>query len=159
MSPFWHNPVPTETEQTMSAVNKVILVGNLGAQPELRTLPSGSVVANLRLATSETRKNRAAGSTTEHTEWHRIVLFDRQAELASQYLHKGSQVYIEGKLRTRKFQSQDGSEKYITEVIADQMQFLGAHLEGRTHESGTYRTRNEKVPHPSDSFDDAEIPF
>lgn len=109
----------------MSSVNKVIIVGNLGADPEKRLFPGGGTVTSLRVATSETRKNKASGSSTEHTEWHRVVLFDRLGEVAAQYLNKGSQVYIEGRLRTRKWQAQDGTDKYATEIVVSDMQFIG----------------------------------
>jgi len=141
----------------MSAVNKVILVGNLGADPEKRFLPSGGAVTNLRLATSEVRKNKATGQAIEHTEWHRVVLFDRLAELAAQYLTKGSQVYIEGKLRTRKWQAQDGSEKFMTEVLADEMQFLGGQ---RTRAEPSNHVKNfDSTTAAMDPFDDSSIPF
>lgn len=108
----------------MSSVNKVILVGNLGLNPESKTLPSGGIVTNIRIATSEVRKNKTTGLSNEHTEWHRVVFFDKLADLAAKYLTKGSQVYIEGKLRTRKWQAQDGTEKYMTEVVANELQFI-----------------------------------
>lgn len=130
----------------MSAVNKVILIGNLGGDPEKRFLPSGGPVTKLSLATSEVRKNKSTGQPTEHTEWHRVVLFDRLADLASQYLAKGSSVYIEGKLRTRKWKAQNGTDKYTTEIIADEMQFLNAK-----------NTKNE--PLAIEPIDDASIPF
>ena len=141
----------------MSSVNKVILVGNLGADPEKRFLPSGGSVTNLRLATSEVRKNRSTGETNEHTEWHRVVLFDRLAEVSAQYLSKGSQIYIEGKLRTRKWQAQDGTEKFMTEVVAEEMQFLG----------GQRNKVDLSIPNKVgivaaqvlDPFDDSSIPF
>jgi single-strand DNA-binding protein len=100
-------------------VNKVILIGNLGADPEVRYLPSGSAVANLRLATSESWRDKTTGETQERTEWHRVALFGKLGEIAGQYLRKGSKVYIEGKLRTRKWQGQDGQDRYSTEVVVD----------------------------------------
>jgi single-strand DNA-binding protein len=100
-------------------VNKVILIGNLGVDPEVRYLPSGSAVANLRLATSETWRDKTTGEPQERTEWHRVALFGKLAEIAGQYLHKGSKVYIEGKLRTRKWQAQDGQDRYTTEIVVD----------------------------------------
>jgi single-strand DNA-binding protein len=141
----------------MSSVNKVILVGNLGADPEKRFLPSGGSVTNLRLATSEVRKNRSTGESNVHTEWHRVVLFDLLAEVSAQYLSKGSQIYIEGKLRTRKWQAQDGTEKYMTEVIAEEMQFLGSQ---RQKIEPTLATRSAVSLVPvTDPFDDSSIPF
>jgi single-strand DNA-binding protein len=103
----------------MAGVNKVILVGNLGADPEVRYMPSGSAVANLRIATSETWKDKTTGEPQERTEWHRVSLFGKLGEIAGQYLHKGSKVYIEGKLRTRKWQGQDGQDRYTTEIVVD----------------------------------------
>ena len=106
-------------------INKVILVGNLGADPETRYMPSGSAVTNIRIATSESWKDRETGERKERTEWHRVAFFNRLAEIAGEYLRKGSQVYIEGKLRTRKWQDQSGNDRYTTEIIADEMQMLG----------------------------------
>ncbi len=106
-------------------INKVILVGNLGADPETRYMPSGSAVTNLSVATSESWKDKQTGEQKERTEWHRVAMFNRLAEIAAEYLRKGSQVYIEGKLRTRKWQGQDGQDRYTTEIIADEMQMLG----------------------------------
>ncbi|MGQ9660688.1 MAG: single-stranded DNA-binding protein [Thermochromatium sp.] len=100
-------------------VNKVILIGNLGADPEVRYMPSGDAVANVRLATSESWKDRNTGELQERTEWHNVVFFGKLAEIAKQYLHKGSKIYVEGKLRTRKWQTQDGQDRYTTEVVVD----------------------------------------
>jgi single-strand DNA-binding protein len=129
----------------------------LGADPEKRFLPSGGSVTNLRLATSEVRKNRSTGESNEHTEWHRVVLFDRLAEVSAQYLSKGSQVYIEGKLRTRKWQAQDETEKFMTEVVAEEMQFLGAQRQ-KIETTLATRTAVSQVP-VIDPFDDSSIPF
>src|SRR5512147_1024019 len=106
-------------------VNKVILVGNLGKDPETRYMPSGSAVTNLTLATSESWKDKQTGEAQERTEWHKIAMFGRLAEIAAEYLRKGSQVYIEGKLRTRKWQDKEGKDRYTTEIIARDMQMLG----------------------------------
>lgn len=109
-------------------VNKVILVGNLGQDPEVRYMPNGGAVANLTLATSETWRDKADGEMREHTEWHRVVVFGKLAEIASEYLRKGAQVYIKGQLRTRKWTDQSGQDKYTTEVVVGQngtMQMLG----------------------------------
>ena len=106
-------------------INKVILVGNLGADPETRYMPSGGAVTNLSIATSESWKDKQSGEQNERTEWHRVAMFNRLAEIAAEYLRKGSQVYIEGKLRTRKWQDRDGNDRYTTEIIADEMQMLG----------------------------------
>ena len=106
-------------------INKVILVGNLGADPETRYMPSGGAVTNLSIATSESWKDKQSGEQKERTEWHKVAMFNRLAEIAAEYLRKGSQVYIEGKLRTRKWQDRDGNDRWTTEVIADEMQMLG----------------------------------
>lgn len=114
----------------MASVNKVILVGNLGADPETRYLPSGDAVTNIRLATTDRYKDKQSGEFKEATEWHRIAFFGKLAEIAGQYLKKGSSVYIEGRIRTRKWQDQSGQDKYSTEIVADQMQMLGARQGG-----------------------------
>ncbi len=106
-------------------INKVILVGNLGADPETRYTPGGAAVTNIRIATSESWKDKQTGEQQERTEWHRVVFFGRLAEIAAEYLRKGSQVYVEGALRTNKWQGQDGQDRYTTEVIANEMQMLG----------------------------------
>ncbi len=111
-------------------INKVILVGNLGADPETRAMPSGSTVANLRIATSESWRDKQTGEQQERTEWHRVALFGRLAEVAAEYLKKGSQVYIEGSLRTRKWTDKQGQERYSTEVIGNDMQMLGGRAGG-----------------------------
>jgi len=107
-------------------VNKVILVGNLGADPETRYTASGAAITNIRIATSESWRDKQTGENQERTEWHRVVFFGRLAEISGEYLRKGSQVYIEGSLRTNKWQGQDGQDRYTTEVIASEMQMLGA---------------------------------
>jgi len=107
-------------------VNKVILVGNLGKDPETRYMPSGSAVTNLRIATTEAWKDKQSGEQQERTEWHAVAMFGRLAEIAAEYLRKGSQVYIEGKLRTRKWQDKEGKDRYTTEIVADEMQMLGS---------------------------------
>ena len=107
-------------------VNKVILVGNLGKDPETRYMPSGSAVTNLTLATSESWKDKQSGEQQERTEWHKVAMFGRLAEIAAEYLRKGSQVYIEGKLRTRKWQDKEGKDRWTTEIVADEMQMLGS---------------------------------
>lgn len=109
----------------MASVNKVILVGNLGADPEMRYLPSGETVVNLRLATTDTWKDKD-GNKQEATEWHRVSFFGRQAEVCGQYLKKGSQIYVEGSIRTRKYTDKDGVEKYATEIRGDRMQMIGS---------------------------------
>lgn len=111
-------------------INKVILIGNLGADPETRFMPSGGAVTNIRLATSESWKDRQSGQMQERTEWHRVVFFNKLAEIAGEYLRKGSKVYIEGSLRTRKWQGQDGQDRYTTEIVASEMQMLDSRGEG-----------------------------
>ncbi|MCP3724668.1 single-stranded DNA-binding protein [Paraburkholderia sp. CNPSo 3272] len=120
----------------MASVNKVILVGNLGADPEVRYLPSGDAVANIRLATIDRYKDKASGEFKEMTEWHRVSFFGRLAEIVNEYLKKGSSVYIEGRIRTRKWQAQDGTDRYSTEIVADQMQMLGGRSGGEHREPG-----------------------
>jgi len=110
----------------MASVNKVIIVGNLGADPETRYTPGGDAITNIRVATTDKWKDKASGEMKEATEWHRIAFFGRLAEVAGEYLKKGSQVYIEGSLRTRKWQDKDGQDKYMTEIVANQMQMLGS---------------------------------
>jgi len=153
----------------MASVNKVIIVGNLGADPETRYLPSGDAVANVRVATTEKWKDKASGDMKEATEWHRISFFGRLAEIAGEYLKKGSQIYVEGSLRTRKWQDKDGQEKYSTEIRAEVMKMLGsragggeprADSGGRTESSA--RAEPKAAPKkPVGKFDDMDddIPF
>ena len=110
----------------MASVNKVILVGNLGADPETRYQTSGDAITNIRVATTDRWKDKASGEMKEATEWHRVAFFGRLAEISGEYLKKGSQVYIEGRIRTRKYQDKDGNERYSTEIIGDRMQMLGS---------------------------------
>jgi single-strand DNA-binding protein len=117
----------------MAAVNKVILVGNLGADPETRYMPSGDAITTIRLATSERYKDKS-GEQQERTEWHRVVFFGKLAEIAGEYLRKGRSVYVEGSLRTRKWQGQDGQDRYTTEIVANEMQMLGGRGGGGDHE-------------------------
>jgi len=106
-------------------INKVILIGHLGADPETRYMPSGSAVTNIRMATTESWKDKGTGEQQERTEWHRVAMFGRLAEIAAEYLRKGSQVYIEGRIRTRKWEDNQGNDRYSTEIIANEMQMLG----------------------------------
>jgi single-strand DNA-binding protein len=118
-------------------VNKVILVGNLGNEPETRYMPSGGAVTNISVATSEQWKDKQTGQPQERTEWHRVVFFNRLAEIAGEYLHKGSKVYVEGSLRTRKWQDQSGQDRYTTEIVASEMQMLdsrGSAQQGGGHD-------------------------
>ena len=110
---------------TMASVNKVILIGNLGRDPEIRYAPSGSAICNVSIATTRQGKDRNTGERTEETEWHRVVFFDRLAEIAGEYLRKGRPVYVEGRLKTRKWQDKDGRDNYSTEIVAESMQLLG----------------------------------
>lgn len=112
-------------------VNKVILVGNLGADPETRYMPSGGAVTNINVATSESWKDKQTGQPQERTEWHRVVFFNRLAEIAGEYLKKGSKLYVEGSLRTRKWQGQDGQDRYTTEIVASEMQMLDSRPGGQ----------------------------
>jgi single-strand DNA-binding protein len=140
----------------MASVNKVILVGHLGADPETRFMPNGDAVANIRLATTESWKDKGTGEKKEITEWHRVVFFRKLAEVVGQYLKKGSAVYVEGRIRTRKWQDKDGQERYTTEIEANEMQMLG----GKSREEGQARAPQGQKQH-STSFDDMEddIPF
>src|SRR5438876_12158453 len=110
----------------MASVNKVILVGNLGRDPETKYMPDGAAITNVSIATSYQRTDKASGQKTEETEWHRVVFFSRLAEIAGEYLKKGSQVYVEGRIRTRKWQDKEGQDRYSTEIVADSMQMLGS---------------------------------
>ena len=117
-------------------INKVILVGNLGADPETRYMPSGGAVTNIRLATSDSWRDKQSGEQRDRTEWHRVVFFNRLAEIAAEYLRKGSQVYVEGRLQTRKWQGQDGQDRYTTEIVANEMQMLGGRGGGGGYQGG-----------------------
>ncbi|PHM25084.1 single-stranded DNA-binding protein [Xenorhabdus budapestensis] len=149
-------------------VNKVTLIGHLGADPEVRYIPNGGAVANITLATSVSWRDKQSGETKEKTEWHRVVLFGKLAEIAGEYLHKGSQVYIEGSLQTRKWQDQSGQERYTTEIVVNvggTMQMLGGRLGGGSNTSagGNEAQSQQSAPAPSDNeppvdFSD-DIPF
>lgn len=149
-------------------VNKVIIVGNLGQDPEVRYMPSGSAVTNISVATSETWKDKETGQNQERTEWHRIAFFNRLAEIAGEYLRKGSKVYIEGSLRTRKWQDKSGQDRYTTEIIANTMQMLdsrggagGAPAGGASnpaYDSAPAMSAHDSGPEMGADFDD-DIPF
>ena len=142
-------------------VNKVILIGNLGQDPEVKYMPSGGAVSNISVATTDSWSDRASGERQERTEWHRVVLFKRLAEIAGEYLRKGSQVYIEGRLQTRKWQDGSGQERYTTEIVALDMQMLGPRSgSGMGFEPSTEPDRAPRQSPPSapDEFDD-DIPF
>ena len=157
-------------------VNKVILVGNLGKDPEIRYSPNGGAVANITIATSESWKDKTSGEKQEKTEWHRVVFFGRLAEIAGEYLKKGAQIYIEGRLQTRKWQDKEGKDRYTTEIVANEMQMLGSR-EGRgapsefdqSGDEGQSRGGSSRAPAaassgggkpsaPAGDFDD-DIPF
>ena len=152
-------------------INKVILVGNLGADPETRYTASGAAITNIRIATSESWRDKQTGENQERTEWHRVVFFSRLAEIAGEYLRKGSQVYIEGSLRTNKWQGQDGQDRYTTEIIASEMQMLGARggEASARPAGGGFRDNKpeqqsqapaESAPAPAeDNFAEDDIPF
>src|SRR5688572_1225621 len=118
------HPSHSRVSAMARGINKVILVGNLGADPETRALPSGTTVANIRVATSESWKDKQTGDMKEQTEWHHVAMFGRLGEIAGEYLRKGSQVYIEGRLRARKWQDKQGNDRYTTEIVANEMQML-----------------------------------
>jgi single-strand DNA-binding protein len=145
-------------------VNKVILIGNLGKDPEVRYMPSGGAVANVTLATSETWKDKQSGEKQERTEWHNVVFYSRLAEIAGEYLKKGSKVYVEGRLQTRKWQDKEGRDRYTTEIIANEMQMLdgrgggGEGYGGGAGQSQPAPAEREKVAAGADDFDD-DIPF
>ncbi len=146
-------------------INKVILVGNLGADPDTRYMPSGKAVTNIRVATSESWKDRQTGDQQERTEWHTVVLFDKLGEIAAEYLRKGSQVYIEGSLRTRKWQDKEGKDRYSTEIVARDMQMLGGRGGGagggepRPARSAPAEERSAPAPAPDTGEFDDDIPF
>ncbi|HDR0730289.1 single-stranded DNA-binding protein [Histophilus somni] len=147
----------------MAGINKVIIVGNLGNDPEMRTMPNGEAVANISVATSESWNDKNTGERRELTEWHRIVFYRRQAEVCGQYLRKGSKVYIEGRLRTRKWQDQNGQDRYTTEIQGDVLQMLDSRNSSNGCE-GQQTVNQQQTPSapppipPSDNFDD-DIPF
>ena len=149
----------------MASVNKVIIVGNLGADPETRYLPSGEAVTNIRVATTDRWKDKQSGEMKEATEWHRIAFFGRLAEVSGEYLKKGSQVYVEGSLRTRKWQDKEGQDRYSTEIRGDVMQMLGRREGGgepRTQPAMEAKAAEPKATKkPAGKFDDMEddIPF
>lgn len=148
----------------MASVNKVILIGNLGADPETRYLPSGDAVTNIRIATTDTWKDKN-GEKQEHTEWHRVAFFGKTAEIAGEYLKKGSPVYVEGRIRTRKWQDKEGQERYSTEIVADRMQLLGGRsggAESMAREPAAAGAGAPKgAPRKGGAFDemDDDIPF
>lgn len=152
----------------MASLNKVQLIGHLGADPETRFTTSGDAVTNIRLATSETWKDKASGEQKEATEWHRVVFYRRLAEIAGEYLKKGSQVYIEGRIKTRKWQDKEGKDQYTTEIEATEMKMLGGKREGGNDAQGTSTERADYAAAKegratrqpaSFKYDDDSIPF
>jgi single-strand DNA-binding protein len=146
-------------------INKVILIGNLGKDPETRYMPSGGAVTNVTLATSESWKDKNTGEQQERTEWHRVVFFNRLGEIAGEYLKKGSKVYVEGSLRTRKWQGQDGRDNYTTEIVASEMQMLDSRGGSTSYDAPQSQGAPRSQPKPapasmpdSNDFDD-DIPF
>jgi single-strand DNA-binding protein len=149
-------------------INKVILIGNLGNDPEVKYTASGSAVANVSIATSENWKDKTTGENQERTEWHRVVFFGKLAEIVGEYLKKGSQVFVEGRLQTRKWQDKEGQDRYTTEIVANEMQMLGSRGGGGSPDSraagetprasSAPKSSSAPVPAPKDDFDD-DIPF
>ena len=175
----FHQPMPTVQHGSFAGtgiiregfnmargINKVILVGNLGQDPDTKAMPSGMTVCNLRIATSESWKDKQSGEMKEQTEWHSVTMFGRLAEIAGEYLRKGSQVYIEGRLRTRKWQDKNGNDRYTTEIVANEMQMLGSGrgMGGEGRAPGGRASGGEPDGDPGrsstekDDFDD-DIPF
>ncbi len=149
-------------------VNKVILIGNLGNDPDIRYTASGAAVANISLATAESWRDKESGEQQERTEWHRIVFFARLAEIVGEYLRKGSQIYVEGRLQTRKWQDKEGNDRYTTEIVANEMQMLGSRSGGSANYDSAPKPAPNNTPEPkpapspdaspTDDFDD-DIPF
>ena len=140
----------------MASLNKVILIGNLGRDPELRYTTGGTPVANFTMATTDRWKDKASGERKERTEWHRIVVWAKQAEIVGEYLHKGKQVYIEGSLRTREWEDRDGNKRYTTEVVAQQVLMLG---KATDRPAAGVAEGGQAVAEPEASFDEDDIPF
>ena|SRR5688572_26177632 len=148
-------------------VNKVILIGHLGQDPQQRAMPSGKAVVNLRVATTEQWRDKQTGENKENTEWHNVVMFDRLAEIAAEYLRKGSHIYVEGRIRTRKWQDKEGNDRYTTEIIANEMNMLGgrggsdrsaAPQQERARDRGEEQVSRAEPAGVAESFDD-DIPF
>jgi len=149
-------------------VNKAILIGNLGNDPDMRYTASGAAVANISIATAESWRDKESGEQQERTEWHRVVAFGRLAEIMGEYLRKGSQVYIEGRIQTRKWQDKEGQDKYTTEIVANELQMLGGKSGGSANYESAPQSQQNKAPEPqaapsaakapADDFDD-DIPF
>lgn len=148
-------------------LNKVILIGRVGADPDIRHMPSGNAVANVRLATNEVYKDKTTGQNQDQTEWHRVVMYGKLAEIVHQYVKKGRLIYVEGRIRTNKWQDQSGQDRYTTEIIANEMQLLGG--SGREDDASNFNNTNEQSyqsnkpsqaePALESKFEDDEIPF
>mgnify|MGYP000993290827 CR=1 FL=1 len=142
----------------MAGINKVIIVGNLGQDPDVRTTPTNETVTTITVATSEKWQDKQTGEVKEVTEWHRIVFYKRKAEVAGEYLRKGSKVYVEGRLRTRKWQDQNGLDRYTTEIIGDVLQMLDSRQSGDNQDKSSASGKPKKPEESADNFDD-DIPF
>ena len=139
-------------------INKVIVVGNLGADPDARYMPNGNAVTNISVATTDSWKDKESGERQEKTEWHRVVFFGRLAEIVSEYLKKGSQVYVEGRLQTRKWEDKEGNDRWTTEIVANEMQMLGERISSSSNSNNSNTPKNSSSEFASDDFDD-DIPF
>jgi len=140
-------------------VNKVIIIGNLGDDPKVAYMPNGNAVANITVATSESWKDKNTGEQVEKTEWHRVVFFRRLAEIVGEYLKKGSKIYIEGKLQTRKWQDKNGKDNWTTEIIANEMQMLDGRGQGQQSNSNQQPSASQSAPAPANNDFDDDIPF
>ena len=139
-------------------INKVIVLGNLGADPDARYMPNGNAVTNISVATTDSWKDKESGERQEKTEWHRVVFFGRLAEIASEYLKKGSQVYVEGRLQTRKWEDKEGNDRWTTEIVANEMQMLGERISSSSNSDNISAPKRSDSEFASDDFDD-DIPF
>ena len=139
-------------------INKVIVLGNLGADPDARYMPNGNAVTNISVATTDSWKDKESGERQEKTEWHRVVFFGRLAEIASEYLKKGSQVYVEGRIQTRKWEDKEGNDRWTTEIVANEMQMLGERISSSSNSDNFSAPKNSGSEFASDDFDD-DIPF
>jgi single-strand DNA-binding protein len=167
-SDYYNEPFENNWGTAMArGVNKVILIGHLGQDPQQRAMPSGKAVVNLRVATTDQWRDKQTGENKEATEWHNVVMFDRLAEIAAEYLRKGSQIYVEGKIRTRKWQDKEGNDRYTTEIIANEMNMLGgrgsadrgaAPAPDRSRERSAEPPARAEAAGVAESFDD-DIPF
>ena len=139
-------------------INKVIILGNLGSEPDARYMPNGNAVTNISVATTDSWKDKESQERIEKTEWHRVVFFGRLAEIASEYLKKGSQVYVEGRLQTRKWEDKEGNDRWTTEIVAKDMQMLGERISSSSNSNNFSTPKNNSSEFASDDFDD-DIPF